>query len=168
MIVAAGESLVDLLVTPAGGVTALPGGGPFNVARTVARLGQPVSFIGRLSTDTFGRQLRARLEADGVDLSRAPTTDDPTLLAVAEIGADGNATYRFHTAGTAAAGLAAADVEAAAWTGAARGRDALSDPAALSSATAFGVSVSAWTVGRAGAEPPSLADLGLPGPGRRA
>jgi fructokinase len=112
LIVVAGESLVDLLVRRDGGVTATPGGGPFNVARTLGRLGQPVAFLGRLSTDAFGRLLRARLLADGVDLRLAPTTDDPTLLAVADIGDDGTATYQFHAAGSAAVGLIPADVPA--------------------------------------------------------
>ena len=112
MIVVAGESLVDLLVGADGSVAAAPGGGPYNVARSLGRLERPVAFIGRLSTDAFGRLLRARLIADDVDLSRAPTTDDPTLLAVAEIAADGTAAYRFHTAGTAAAGLSIADLGA--------------------------------------------------------
>ncbi|MEA2606661.1 MAG: fructokinase [Chloroflexota bacterium] len=112
MIVVAGESLVDLLVRRDGGVTATPGGGPFNVARALGRLGQPVAFLGRLSTDPFGRILRERLAADGVDLALAPSTDDPTLLAVADIDDAGTATYRFHTDGTAAAGLSLGDIAA--------------------------------------------------------
>jgi fructokinase len=110
VIVVAGESLIDLVVADDGTVRATPGGGPFNAARTLARLGVPVSFLGRVSTDAFGRQLRARLVADGVDSGLLVATDDPTLLAVAEIDADGGATYRFQTHGTAAAGLAPADV----------------------------------------------------------
>ena len=38
-----GEALVDLIVSPDGGLEAVPGGGPFNLARTAARLG--VDFI---------------------------------------------------------------------------------------------------------------------------
>ncbi len=110
MIVVAGESLVDLLVQADGGVTATPGGGPFNTARALGRLGCPVAFLGRLSTDRFGHILTTHLAADGVDLRWAPATPDPTLLAVAEIGDDGAATYHFYTAGTAAPGLAASDL----------------------------------------------------------
>jgi fructokinase len=113
VIVVAGESLVDLLVRADGSVDAKPGGGPFNAARTLGRLGAPVAFVGRLSSDRFGRILRERLVADGVDLRWAPETDDPTLLAVAELDEAGSATYRFHTAGTAAAGLTPADLPAA-------------------------------------------------------
>ena len=39
MIVVAGESLIDRLVAPDGAIVEVPGGGPFNTARTVARLG---------------------------------------------------------------------------------------------------------------------------------
>ena len=110
MIVVAGESLIDLLVRADGRVTATPGGGPFNTARALARLGVPTAFLGRLSSDAFGRILRTCLAEDGVDLSLAPTTADPTLLAVADIAADGSATYRFHAIGSAAAGLTPTDL----------------------------------------------------------
>ena len=110
MIVVAGESLIDLIVGADGRVEAVPGGGPYNVARTLGRLGRPVSFLGRLSNDRFGAILRAGLEAEGVDLGLAAATDDPTLLAVAELDAAGGATYRFYVDGTAAPGLASTDV----------------------------------------------------------
>jgi len=110
MIVVAGESLIDLIVDASGRVEARPGGGPYNVARTLGRLGQSVAFLGRLSRDRFGSLLRAGLAAEHVDLGLAPLTDAPTLLAVAELDADGAATYRFYVEGTAAAGLSAADV----------------------------------------------------------
>jgi fructokinase len=113
MIVVAGESLIDLIVGPDGRVEAIPGGGPYNVARTLGRLGQPVSFLGRLSTDRFGSILRAGLAAENVDLSLAPTTDAPTLLAVVELDDGGAARYRFYVDGTAAPGLSAADVPGA-------------------------------------------------------
>ena len=56
MIVVAGEALMDLIVAPDGSVAANPGGGPYNTARTIARLGQPVMFLGRISSDRFGRR----------------------------------------------------------------------------------------------------------------
>ena len=49
MITVAGEALIDLIVDPAGHVDPRLGGGPFNVARAVARLGLSVAFLGRLS-----------------------------------------------------------------------------------------------------------------------
>lgn len=104
-VVVAGEALIDLVVSPDGGVTARSGGGPFNVARTAARLGVPAAFLGRLSTDAFGRRLHRELVGDGVDLSGVQATDDPTTLALAEVGTDGSATYRFYIAGTSAPGF---------------------------------------------------------------
>jgi fructokinase len=102
MIVVAGEALIDLLVHPDGGLTAVPGGGPFNAARTIGRLGGEVAFLGVLSSDRFGRLLRDVLEADGVDLSMTATSEAPTTLAVAELDGRGTAVYRFHTAETSA------------------------------------------------------------------
>jgi fructokinase len=110
VIVVAGESLIDLIVDAAGRVEARPGGGPYNVARTLGRLGQSVAFLGRLSRDRFGSLLRAGLAAEHVDLGLAPPTDAPTLLAVAELDAEGAATYRFYADGTAAPGLSTGDV----------------------------------------------------------
>jgi fructokinase len=110
VIVVAGESLVDLVVRADGNVTATPGGGPYNVARALGRLGAEVAFLGRISSDPFGRILQAGLAADGVDEACITATDDPTMLAIAEIDGHGAATYRFHTHRTAAVGLSTADV----------------------------------------------------------
>jgi len=113
VILVAGEALVDLLVQPDGRVAAVPGGGPFNTARTIGRLGGEVAFLGRLSTDRFGQRLRAELAADGVDLRYVESTDDPTTMAIAELDEDGSATYRFLTDGTSAPGLSASAAAAA-------------------------------------------------------
>ncbi len=110
MIVVTGEALVDLVLAADGSIGAHPGGGPYNVARTIARLEQPVSYLGRVSEDAFGRRLRAELEADGVGLDAVVATDDPTTLALAELDAAGAATYRFYAAGTSAPGLRPEDV----------------------------------------------------------
>ncbi len=113
MIIVAGEVLVDLVIQPDGTIRATHGGGPFNAARTIGRLGGAVTFLGRLSTDRFGHDLRAALASDGVDLSMAEATDAPTTLAIADLDDDGAATYRFHTAETAAPELSRSAVEAA-------------------------------------------------------
>src|SRR5258706_1583660 len=113
MIVVAGESLIDLIVGADGRVEAIPGGGPYNVARTLGRLGQAVSFLGRLSTDRFGSILRAGLASENVGLDLAPTTDGTTLLAVVELDDGGAAKYRFYVEGTAAPGLSAEDLPGA-------------------------------------------------------
>ena len=43
MIVVAGEALVDLVIDPVGEVTRAFGGGPYNTARTLGRLGSHVA-----------------------------------------------------------------------------------------------------------------------------
>ena len=106
-IVVGGEALVDLVLAGDADLRPHLGGGPYNVARTLGRLERPVWYLGRLSRDRFGAQLRAGLEADGVRLDAVVLTDDPTTLAIAELDSDGGATYRFYTEGTAAAGLTA-------------------------------------------------------------
>ena len=43
------------------------GGGPYNTARTIGRLGGEVTFLGCISRDAFGERLVRGLQADGVD-----------------------------------------------------------------------------------------------------
>src|SRR3954449_2972991 len=118
-IVVTGEALVDLVLGRDDALTAHPGGGPYNVARTIGRLEQPVAYLGRLSADRFGSRLRRELEADGVDLSAGVGTDAPTTLALAELDESGAATYRFYAEGTSAPGLTPEDADAAFPAGAA-------------------------------------------------
>ncbi len=113
MIIVAGEALIDRIVQPDGREVVVAGGGPFNTARTIGRLGGAVAFLGRLSTDRPGTALRAALAADGVDLRWVVSTDAPTTEAIAELDAHGVASYRFQLDGTAAAGLEPRDVLAA-------------------------------------------------------
>ncbi len=100
-IVVGGEALIDL-VPHADQLAAHPGGGPYNTARTLARLDQEVHYLGCLSDDGFGTTLRARLEEDGVRLDTVVPTTKPTTLALAEVDAGGAASYRFYTDGTSA------------------------------------------------------------------
>jgi fructokinase len=112
-IVVTGEALVDLVLARDGSLAGHPGGGPYNVARTIGRLQQPVSYLGRISTDGFGRRLREELEADGVGLDALVATDAPTTLALAELDERGAAQYEFYALGTSAPGLTEADVRGA-------------------------------------------------------
>jgi len=109
-----GEALIDLVVDPGGehdgnggdgSVVARPGGGPFNTARTLGRLGVETTFLGRLSGDGFGRTLRARLGADGVALGVPTLAGRPSTLAVASLEPGGTVSYEFYLEGTAAAAL---------------------------------------------------------------
>jgi len=105
VIVVCGEALIDQIPSPNGRQRETPGGGPFTTARALARLGIPTQFLGRLSTDAFGQQLRDLLAADGADLSLTSFGPEPTTLAIAEVGADGHAAYRFVIDGTSGSNL---------------------------------------------------------------
>ena len=111
-VVITGEALIDLVLAPDGSLDGHPGGGPYNVARTIGRLEQPVTYLGRLSTDAFGRRLRAELGSDGVALDAVVPTDTPTTLALAELDENGGAQYEFYDVGTSAPGLTLAEASA--------------------------------------------------------
>ena len=109
MIAVAGEALIDLVESD-GTLHPLPGGGPFNTAVALGRLGVPTGFLSRLSYDKFGELLVELLRESGVDdryLLRGPA---PTPVAVVHTSAGGDATYSFHLAGTAYADLTAEDL----------------------------------------------------------
>ena len=113
----AGEALVDLIEVGVGDATsstARPGGSPFNVAVGLARLGLDVSFAGRLSTDAYGRLLRDRLRAEGIDDSLLQSGAEPTAVAV--VGRRGDeAVYDFRWTGTADREFDAAAVPDGSW-----------------------------------------------------
>ncbi|MFI9200930.1 carbohydrate kinase [Streptomyces sp. NPDC053048] len=107
MIVVAGEALIDLVPGGPGGDDGLPallprrGGGPYNTAVALGRLGTPAAFCSRVSTDGFGEALLDGLRVAGVDVSLVQRGPEPTTLAVAAVGADGSAGYGFYAGGTA-------------------------------------------------------------------
>jgi len=109
MITVAGEALIDLIVDPAGHVDPRLGGGPFNVTRAVARLGQPAAFLGRLSGDRFGQLMRADLDRHGVLVAVAAPADAPTTLALVDVDQAGVPGYHFYLAGTSAAAIGPAE-----------------------------------------------------------
>ena len=104
-VVIAGEALIDLIIGRDGSVTPAAGGGQYNAARAVARLGGDVHFLGRISDDWFGKMLRAKLEADGVGCDLVVDTGDPTTLVLAEIDEAGVAHYHWYIERTTVPGL---------------------------------------------------------------
>jgi fructokinase len=105
-----GEALIDLIVSPGGRIEAVAGGGPFNLARTIARLGVPCAFGGGVSDDAFGRRIAALLADDGVVTPVSTRLGLPTTLALAELDAGGAATYRFYIDGTSAPDVLLSDL----------------------------------------------------------
>jgi fructokinase len=102
MIAVAGEVLIDLVTGPDGRFDARPGGGPYNAARTLARLGVPATFIGRTGGDAFGNLLRGRLAAEGVVHGVPEPSERPTALAVVTLDEKGSAGYAFYLESAAA------------------------------------------------------------------
>ena len=91
-----GEVLIDVL--PTGPVV---GGGPANTAKSLARLGHDVDFVGGISTDSYGQMARKELERDGVGLGLALESNKPTCTATVHLDTTGGATYTFVIDGTA-------------------------------------------------------------------
>jgi fructokinase len=77
------------------------GGGPYNTAVALGRLGAPAAFCSRVSTDGFGDALLAGPRTAGIVTSLVQRGPEPTTLAVAAIGADGSAGYGFYAEGSA-------------------------------------------------------------------
>jgi fructokinase len=105
LIIVCGEALIDMIHNDDGTQRAAPGGGPFNTARALARLGVPTAFIGHLSTDEFGRELADLLKEDGVSLRFATLGPEKTTIAVADVDSEGLAEYEFLIQGTSAPNL---------------------------------------------------------------
>ncbi|MCT9078824.1 carbohydrate kinase family protein [Streptomyces fulvoviolaceus] len=104
MIVVAGEALIDLVPQGTGALAGLKpalGGGPYNTAVALGRLGSPTAFSSRTSYDAFGEALLDGLRQAGVDVSGVQRGTEPTTLAVATIDANGSAAYSFYVDGTA-------------------------------------------------------------------
>ena len=98
MIVSCGEALIDFVpltgVAGEAGYRPLPGGSPFNVAIAAARLGQPAGFLSRVSTDFFGDQLVATLQANAVDTGLVVRGEESSTLAFVALAAGRGAALR--------------------------------------------------------------------------
>ncbi|MGW3136101.1 carbohydrate kinase family protein [Streptomyces sp. NPDC001139] len=104
MIVVAGEALIDLVPQGTGALAGLKparGGGPYNTAVALGRLGSPTAFCSRVSRDAFGEALLDGLREAGVEVSAVQRGPEPTTLAVATIDGNGSAAYSFYVEGTA-------------------------------------------------------------------
>ena len=108
MIACVGESLIDRI-----GDKCLIGGCPFNVAVAASRLGAPVTFFGKVSSDEFGLSILERMIDDGVLFDpQSCNASQPTLCSKAVIGQDGKATYTFDYEQTAACSMTEAELSA--------------------------------------------------------
>ena len=106
--VVCGETLIDLVQASAdtddsfrSTWQALSAGGPMNSAVALGKLGADAHFLGRISTDAFGRQLRQHITRAGVELDMATESSQSTSIAVVSLDEEGVASYTFHFAETA-------------------------------------------------------------------
>ncbi len=101
MIVVIGEALIDLISKETGKYEAVVGGANANVALALAVRGEKQAFLGRISSDGFGQQIRNHLSSHGVNLEYSISAKEQTTLAVATIDSNGVASYSFYTKDTA-------------------------------------------------------------------
>ena len=105
MFIVCGESLFDVFSsgeTPGGlSLDGRMGGSPFNVAIALARLRQPVSFLGSIGRDFAGNRLVRALEDEGVRTDCAPRVDAPTSLMLVGLDGRGVPSYVFYGQGGA-------------------------------------------------------------------
>lgn len=102
-VVTIGETLVDL-IAPQGSdlvtgesLVIREGGAPANVAVGLARLGIPVQMRTVLGDDPFGERLNAKLQGEGVDVSRVRIAEGtPTTIALAWADENGDGHFRIH------------------------------------------------------------------------
>ena len=101
MIVVIGEALIDLISKESGSYQAVVGGANANVALALAVRGEKQAFLGRISSDGFGQQIRNHLSSNGVNLDYSIAVQEQTTLAVATIDQAGVASYSFYIKETA-------------------------------------------------------------------
>jgi fructokinase len=106
--VVCGEALIDLVQPDTASRDsfsstwlALSAGGPMNSAVALGKLGADTHFLGRLSRDAFGRQLRQHILEANVQLDLATESSQATSIAVVSLDEKGVASYTFHFNDTA-------------------------------------------------------------------
>ncbi len=105
MFLVCGEALMDVFAvgdSPTGvNLDARVGGSPFNVAVGLARLAQPVAFLGAVSRGFLGERLMRALGAEGVNLAHVARSDAPTTLGLVGLDEKGVPSYSFYGEGAA-------------------------------------------------------------------
>src|SRR6476659_6623778 len=106
--VVCGETLIDLVESDRANRDsfsstwlALSAGGPMNSAIALGKLGGDTHFLGRISRDAFGRQLRQHILEANVKLDLATESSQATSIAVVSLNEQGVASYTFHFNDTA-------------------------------------------------------------------
>ncbi len=97
MLVVAGETIVDMIARADQPMSfdAHLGGGPYNVAKAAAKMGQETGYISPLSKDSFGDAFVAEMERLGVQ-ALAPRSEKSSGLAIVQTDESGHPSYVFH------------------------------------------------------------------------
>ena len=113
-ILVAGEALIDLVPSAdhPGSYRAIPGGSPFNVAIGLSRLNISTGFLGKVSTDPFGQQLKMALRDNGVRLDFVQDDSGLTQLALVTQKLGQESQYTFYGHQTADTNLEESDLPA--------------------------------------------------------
>lgn len=77
-----GEALTDLVQGSPGEWQGYPGGAPWNVARTLSRLGISSAFAGSISTDSLGDEIVRQSELAGLDMRFIQRVNRDPLVAI--------------------------------------------------------------------------------------
>lgn len=96
-VVVFGEALTDIVQTTPGHWRSYPGGAPWNVARTLSKLGIPGAFAGAISQAALGDEIAEQSVAAGLDMRFIQRVSADPLVAI--VASSAPPTYFF--AGTA-------------------------------------------------------------------
>lgn len=97
----AGEALIDMIVEADGRLRPCHGGAVLNMTRALGVQGIPTLYLNPLSRDGFGRSMAGSIAESGVTLAYPEGIHEPTSLAIAELDAEGKASYSFYRDGVA-------------------------------------------------------------------
>lgn len=103
MILCGGDALIDFVpmaMRDETGFVPRVGGAMLNVATALARLGEPVEFVGGISFDLFGEMLMSHMKAEGIGTKLIRRTREDSTLAFVALD-EGDARYAFIDAGSA-------------------------------------------------------------------
>ena len=105
MIICVGEALIDMIRTAVSGSKdvfyPIPGGSPYNTAIAIGRMGVPVKFLGKFSTDIFGELLLKKLKDNKVGDELIIRSNHNSTLAFVKIEKKKEPQYVFYTEATA-------------------------------------------------------------------
>ena len=109
MIGVVGESLIDIVDKKE-----LIGGCAFNVSIAASRLGAPVTYFGKVSSDEYGRRILERMIDNNVLFDpQLCGAKEPTLCSRAVLDSEGKASYVFDYKGTAACSITEVELSTA-------------------------------------------------------